>query len=105
MTLPTRIQRSRRKGWRNPPETIYCGRGSLWGNPFPVENGDHAEAVAKYREWLNAHPGVEYVMRLHLADAAHLSCWCALDKPCHVDVIIEVLADQWPPKPQAGDNQ
>lgn len=31
---PQRIQRRRVKGWRAPPNTVYVGRGSKWGNPF-----------------------------------------------------------------------
>ena len=33
---PIRIQRKRTKGWRMPPNTIYVGRPSKWGNPFKV---------------------------------------------------------------------
>ena len=32
MTAPVRIQRSRAKGWKMPPNTIYVGRGSKFGN-------------------------------------------------------------------------
>jgi hypothetical protein len=31
---PSRIQRTRAKGWRMPPGVVYVGRGSKWGNPF-----------------------------------------------------------------------
>lgn len=31
-----RIQRKRTKGWRMPENTVYVGRGSIWGNPFKV---------------------------------------------------------------------
>jgi hypothetical protein len=31
-----RIQRKRLKGWKMPPNTVYVGRGSKWGNPFRV---------------------------------------------------------------------
>lgn len=31
---PTRIQRSRAKGWRMPQNTIYVGRPTRYGNPF-----------------------------------------------------------------------
>jgi hypothetical protein len=34
--IPQRIQRKRVKGWKMPPNTIYVGRGSKWGNPFRV---------------------------------------------------------------------
>jgi hypothetical protein len=33
---PQRIQRKRVKGWKMPPNTVYVGRGSKWGNPFRV---------------------------------------------------------------------
>ncbi len=34
MSTPTRIQRLRSAGWRQPPSTKYCGRPGKWGNPF-----------------------------------------------------------------------
>jgi hypothetical protein len=37
--MPNRVQRKRVKGWRMPPNTVYVGRGSIWGNPFRI--GDH----------------------------------------------------------------
>ena len=34
---PQRIQQKRKsRGWRMPPNTVYVGRGSAWGNPFKV---------------------------------------------------------------------
>jgi len=33
---PTRIQRLRAKGAKQPANTKYCGRPSAWGNPFVV---------------------------------------------------------------------
>lgn len=30
---PVRIQRQRTKGWRMPPNTVYVGRPSIFGNP------------------------------------------------------------------------
>lgn len=35
-TAPVRVQRQRTKGWRMPPNTVYVGRGSKWGNPFAL---------------------------------------------------------------------
>ena len=34
MDKPKRIQRKRTKGWKMPPNTVYVGRPSKWGNPF-----------------------------------------------------------------------
>jgi hypothetical protein len=36
--MPERIQRKRTKGWKMPPNTVYVGRGSMWGNPYRVLN-------------------------------------------------------------------
>lgn len=33
---PKRIQRKRTKGWKMPPNTVYVGRPTCWGNPFSV---------------------------------------------------------------------
>lgn len=37
---PKRIQLSRAKGWRKPPNTVVVSRPTKWGNPFKV--GDYA---------------------------------------------------------------
>lgn len=34
--MPKRVKRRRAKGWRMPPNTIYVGRGTWWGNPYKV---------------------------------------------------------------------
>ena len=33
---PVRIQRKRTKGWKMPPNTVYVGRPTEWGNPFKI---------------------------------------------------------------------
>ena len=33
---PVRIQRSRRKGFKTPPGTVYVGRPTKYGNPFKL---------------------------------------------------------------------
>lgn len=35
---PHRIQRARTKGWKMPPDAIYVGRPSRWGNPFVLHD-------------------------------------------------------------------
>lgn len=43
---PQRIQLSRKKGWRMPPNTLKVDRTSKWGNPFVVGvHGTQAECV------------------------------------------------------------
>ena len=37
---PKRIQRKRTKGWRMPEGSVYVGRPTRWGNPYPVGTGN-----------------------------------------------------------------
>lgn len=100
--MAERVQLSRKKGFRLPPNTRVVARPSKWGNPFKI--GTHTaiaegingwsgptirtveEAVAAYREWMSPHADL---VRADLA-GKNLACWCPLDKPCHADVLLEL---------------
>lgn len=101
---PVRIQRKRSKGWKMPPNTVYVGRPTKWGNPYRkggevTKYGDQrpaystVEAVAAFREWINAcnHlstidiPSIKTELR-----GKNLSCWCPLNQACHADVLLEI---------------
>ncbi|MCC6457843.1 MAG: DUF4326 domain-containing protein [Caldilineaceae bacterium] len=90
-----RIQRKRSKGWKMPPNAVYVGRPTQYGNDFVVDvDGTAAECVAKYREHfirptLQVH-GPAYFEPLRGKD---LACWCPLDQPCHADVLIELFKE------------
>ena len=90
---PRRIQLSRRKGWRKPPNTVVVARPSKWGNPFRIgENGlSRADAVQQYRRLVTdpAHQGFRERVRTELA-GKNLACWCPLGEPCHADVLLEI---------------
>lgn len=86
-----------------PPNTVYVGRGSRWGNPFVVGEPvigaasplTAEQAVLLYREHIgflgaNEIPPEEIAAAL---SGKNLSCWCPLDRPCHADVLLE-LANQ-----------
>jgi len=86
-----RIQRKRSRGWRMPKNTVYVGRPTRWGNPFEIgKDGDREEVIKKYREWLRdkLKEDPNFLEPLRGKD---LACWCPLNKPCHVDVILEFL--------------
>lgn len=100
---PIRIQRKRTKGWRMPPNTVYVGRGSEWGNPYIVGvHGDARECIAQYARDLfpYRHTGpTSTLMDLYISEAhlhrleklrgKNLACWCPLDQPCHADLLLE----------------
>ena len=109
MNRPIRIQRKRTKGWRMPPNTVYVGRPTKWGNPWIVgEPGvpDAAEAARRFRAAVlgfvsngahcrpTAHP--ESIIGRIIQDAPrelrgrNLACCCPLGQPCHADVLLDL---------------
>jgi hypothetical protein len=97
---PMRVQLKRSAGWKMPPNTVKIDRTTRWGNPFTVaECGSAAAAVARHSRWMRgeigAPGGVEppsaEVLRAALG-GRNLACWCALNGPCHADLLL-VLAN------------
>jgi hypothetical protein len=103
---PARIRLSRAKGWRMPENTVKVDRSTGWGNPFLVgDDGTAAECVDLYRKLIiggllcmstrapaSEQRGamVRVAAGLHTLRGKNLACWCALDKPCHADVLLEI---------------
>ena len=118
MTMPTRIQLSRAKGWQMPPNTVKVDRTTGFGNPFPVAKGASTSmgvtkdnwrigtwsgpalwfrdskkealdlSVAAFDKWAKAN-GLAKKAVIELR-GKNLACWCALDAPCHADVLLEM---------------
>lgn len=100
-----RIQRKRTKGWRQPPNTRYCGRGTIHGNDNRIGEINHntgkpmtrEETVQFFRTDIEKHIRImgedAFIKKylLPLMKYENLSCFCPIDKPCHVDVWIEYL--------------
>lgn len=73
--MPVRVQLSRKKGWRMPPNTVKVDRSTKWGNPFNFRApehcwtalaygekgnpaGRHAASVKAFREWMGSPAGM-----------------------------------------------
>ena len=87
---PRRIQRQRTRGWRMPPNTVYVGRPSKWGDPYEDSSDSRRGALEAYCWWLLVTP-----LGHRLLDEArrelrgkNLACWCPLDVECHADVLL-----------------
>lgn len=112
MTAPQRIQLSRAKGWRMPPNTVKVDRTTKWGNPFrrhidghPMGNGLAVQLFTRLLEQQSAWwplptpwpkgkipagpPTTIDDVRAELR-GKNLACWCALDQPCHADVLLRL---------------
>lgn len=100
--MPERIQRSRKKGWRMPPNTRCVTRPGIFGNPFRAGmlDGYTAEdAVSDYRRWLLRDPSLRSAdnafgkpptwEQIQLLRGLNLACFCSLEKPCHADILLE----------------
>lgn len=86
--MPKRIQRKRIKGWRMPPNTVYVGRPTKWGNPFSVREGEVNLVLRTYRAYIDK--GFRRIAMYHELRGKDLACWCPLDQPCHADILLEL---------------
>lgn len=102
---PQRVQLSRQKGWRMPPNTVKVDRSTAWGNPWPIgERGpldrlapDAEGAVGFFRAMFADHPEMREAARYPDAAAVraalrgkNLACWCRPGAWCHADVLLEI---------------
>jgi hypothetical protein len=104
--MPIRVQLSRRKGWRMPPDTVKVDRATRWGNPFaPGESApvgtsagtlvrDRQHAVQLYRAYAPSDPALVAAARAQLR-GLNLACWCPLPAAgeadcCHAAVLLEI---------------
>lgn len=94
---PIRIQLSRKRGFKLPPNTINCARPGRWGNPFKVgPDRTQGDAVGAFRIWLTIEgvtagiPERKQWMLDHLHElrGKNLACFCKPSEPCHTTVLI-----------------
>lgn len=111
LKAPRRIQRKRTKGWKMPPNTIYVGRPSRFGNRFIVSNdhpflehySDYRSNVDLWEGWplSDAETAVIAFREMQCTETftktarsalrgKNLACWCAVGQPCHADVLLEI---------------
>lgn len=112
MSKPARIQLSRAKGWRMPPNTVKVDRTTRWGNPYiagePVDMKQARrwgweispegrafvcetveQAVGRFGYILSFDEAIHPFVREELA-GKNLACWCPLGRPCHADALLEL---------------
>ena len=71
---------------------VYCGRPSMWGNPYTLRSEAQRQVViAQYEAWLGGQP---HLIRLVGSLRGRLlGCWCA-PKACHCDVLARLALAQ-----------
>lgn len=120
--LPQPVQRQRTAGWKMPPNTVYVGRPTKWGNPFPVgcevQGGfpqpdgsppmwecvmTRERSCELYRFWL-LEQIVSGKLDLRELRGKNLACWCPLEQdgllvPCHRLILLQLANVILPPEP------
>lgn len=116
-----RVQRKRVKGYKTPENTKYVGRPTKFGNPFRLTKDGYVQAystnrnvfdkwimwsinggfeqkdiVELYEIWIKGnlqkeHPYLPTPPKLDELKGKNLSCFCSLNVPCHVDILLEQL--------------
>jgi Domain of unknown function (DUF4326) len=90
------VQRSRRKGFKLPPNTRCCTRGTKWGNPFTGMDADLL--VNLYTVELRLKLGWGELDLAELARYDHLACWCKPGEVCHVQDVLIPAVNEWKEK-------
>ena len=66
-----------------PPQAVYVGRPSKWGNPYRIgPDGTREEVIRQFADWLTR-SGLD----LTELKGRDLVCWCA-PQPCHGNILI-----------------
>ena len=119
--MPKRIQRKRVKDWKMPPNTVYVGRPTIWGNPWTIEEALNSKlfkpemcalvVVNEFEAWLNGDVDMSMNENLgiwhklesqrmeiltHISElrGKDLACWCDEGMPCHADVLLRFANEE-----------
>jgi hypothetical protein len=78
-----------------PPNAVYIGRGSKWGNPFILHNeADRDKVIQLYETYLISN--VDLLRDLIELKGKSLVCFCA-PKSCHGDVLLKYANKEYCP--------
>jgi hypothetical protein len=105
--MTARLRLSRAKGFRLPDDAVSVARPTKWGNPFVVgRDGSAADCVRLYGMLLGgllcmscAAPVAAQKATIETIErdwielvGKRLACWCQIGRPCHADVLGEIVA-------------
>ena len=75
---------------------FYCGRGSIFGNPYILgRDGSREQVIERYKEWFEFLLRSKFVKtQLFLMQGKRLGCHCkqkGREVACHVDIIADYI--------------
>lgn len=102
---PIRLRLSRRLGFNLQAESLAANglpavniaRPSRWGNAIARRQGVHPgeAAVAAFHSWLENEAPQRWKNKARsVLKGKNLGCWCALDAPCHADILLAFVNSQ-----------
>jgi hypothetical protein len=77
-----------------PANTIYVGRGSMWGNYAAFRHSviKGPEAVKLFCEWVENEASEAWKGRAQIElRGKNLACWCKPTERCHADVLLRLV--------------
>lgn len=75
------------------PYDVYIGRGSIWGNPFPVKEYGRAKCIQMFEELMDERimsDASYWIDELKKLKGKTLGCFCK-PQPCHGDVLARLV--------------
>lgn len=77
-----------------PPDAIYVGRPSPFGNPFPMPRESFRDQVCDAYESIMSDPDNTLIPRIKAElKGKDLVCWCA-PKRCHADTLLRIANEE-----------
>jgi hypothetical protein len=100
VSQPVRVQLSRKKGWRMPPNTVIVDRRSKWGNPHYIGycgvcGADHTreESVREFEAMLMENLWATQNL-IEPLRGKNLACWCKPNEKCHADILLRLANEK-----------
>lgn len=73
---------------------VYIGRGSIWGNPYTVQEHGRDVCIEMYEQYIRARLHQEPNLYLQLLElkGKRLGCFCK-PKACHGDILVKLIQE------------
>jgi hypothetical protein len=85
---PPRVLNAKQVG-KFPPNSVYVGRPSKWGNLFEIgRDGSRDEVIALHEQMIMSDPAMIRDAQRELR-GKDLVCWCSPSR-CHADTLLRI---------------
>lgn len=88
-TKPTKPKVWNKRDPNVPPDAVYVGRPTKWGNMYVIgTDGNRAQVIALHKAHVEAAPAFIEMIKRELR-GEDLVCWCP-PEACHADTLLEI---------------